>query len=186
MNLFEKDAPDPDDEKRQKWEEAVKRSRERAAHADRARQPERRGHQRLRWLHTSDQAREVTIRSPLEWWYSHWDVAERRSRRCCGPGCIPCATGSPVVIRYVLAVEEDSGQVSLLELRERHSALLDSLREAPRGQIGRRIRVFKAHKAKNAPVRIELLDVRDVTPIELSRVVAMLGLPAQRSLQLTE
>lgn len=165
------------------FDEAVENHRRKVAEYNNQRRPSKVSQNRLRWLRPTEQAVDLTIRSPLEWWYSHWDVAERRSRRCGGQGCIPCTLGQPVIIRFVLAVEDHAGVVWLMELNERALPFLDSLREAPKGQVGAVVRVLKTWKAKNAPIQLELVDRREVSPIEVSRVVSTLGLPAQRSLK---
>lgn len=96
-------------------------------------------------------------------------------------GCLACALGWPITIRFILAVQNDVGIIQWLELTDRHTTFLDSLREGPNGQIGARIRVSKAWKATNAPIVLELLGWTECSPIEMSRFVAALGLPAQRS-----
>lgn len=165
------------------FNEAVERLNERKRQHLNAQRPLAPPQKRLRWFVPSEEPAEFTVRSPLDYWYSHWDVPQRRSRRCGGPECLSCQLGSPVAIRFVLAVEGAEGLLWLLELRERHQELLESLREAPSGQIGARIRVFRAWKAKNAPIQIELIGRQEVVPIEISRVVRSLGLEAQRSLK---
>lgn len=85
-----------------------------------------------------------------------------------------------VQLRFVLAVEMPDGEVKLLELRERHTQAIEALNSHERGQVGAVIRVFKLWRQQNAPIEIELIERRAVVPIELSRLVKQLGLPALR------
>lgn len=163
------------------FEQKAAEHTERVRQFQRQRAPQKPPQNRLRWIRVDEVGETLTIRSPLEWWYSHWDVGQKRARRCCGPSCILCAEGNPVMIRFILAVERADGTIGLLELRERHNPLLEELRGHKEGQIGAVVRVLRAWKAKNAPIQVELVDRRLVVPIELSRVVATLGLPALRS-----
>lgn len=131
----------------------------------------------------------LTIRSPLEWWYSHWEPSLGRSRRCPGPQppldgqvqrsqCRLCIEGRSDQIRFVLAVELENGEVRFLELLERQEAFLTELNEShEHGQIGAVVRIRKLWRAANAPIDIELIDRRTVVPIQMSRFAKSLGLP---------
>lgn len=147
-----------------------------------SRRPSRSLSHRMTWFRVTEEPTAVVIRSPLEWWYSHFQPALHRARRCPGEECKLCEEGMSVQLRFVLAVECEDGQVKLLELRERHQEILEQINADPHGQVGAKITVFKAWKAKNAPVIIELVGRATVVPIELSRLVRSLGLePLKKS-----
>lgn len=163
------------------FEKAVKELNERKQHYNHSRRPTRKTSSRFAWLKVTDEAQTVVIRSPLDWWYSHFQPKIGRSRRCPGEGCKLCEEGMSVQLRFVLAVECEDGQVRLLELREKHAQIIEEINQGAHGQIGAKITVFKAWKAKNAPVLIELVGRTAVVPIELSRLIRSLGMDPLRS-----
>lgn len=160
------------------FEKAIAEQNKRREQYLQQRRPQREKQSRFTWLTITEEKVTVTIRSPLEWWYSHFQPALRRSRRCPGATCKLCSEGMSVQLRFVLAVECEDGVVRLVELREKHAQIIEEINAAEKGQVGAKITIFKAWRAKNAPVLIELVGRTAVVPIELSRLVRSLGLEA--------
>lgn len=133
-----------------------------------------------RWFSPSREASTLVVISPLEWWYSHWDQAASRTRRCAGAGCLACSEGSPVQIRFVLLVADVRGQRHLLELRERHRAQLQAMAKSPFDGVGTVLKVWRSEIGRGSPVEIEVVDRESVVPVVISSLVQKLGLPAVR------
>lgn len=117
------------------------------------------------------------VRSPLDWWHSHWDQTEQRTRQCAGPNCALCAEGQPPTLRFILRVDDPKGAPKLLELRERHRPLLELMNEHPQGQVGALISIRKSGFNRNAKVEAEYQGHKATTPISVAKLVLTLGLP---------
>jgi len=129
------------------------------------------------WLVASQKKQRVVIISRIRFWTSHWDVTAGKSRRCAGDACQLCAAGLPQQIRYVCLVVDQLGSQRLLEFRERHYAVLETMRCQPRGELGTVIVIQKSGEAKNSPVEIKAVGQEQVIEQEISRLVESLGLP---------
>lgn len=129
------------------------------------------------WFHITVKSVPLLVRSPLEWWYSHWDHNSGRSRRCGGSKCQLCRDGDPTTIRYVLLCELAEGRKVLLELREAQRPVLEELCDHEFGPVGATIGVRKRNFGRSQRVEVEILSRRHVPPIDISRLVAKLGLP---------
>lgn len=122
----------------------------------------------------------VTVLSPLEWWYSHWDPDERRSRRCGQTRCALCAVGLPVILRFVLLVQLPNGTQALLELRERHRSILQQIAQSPRGFVGAKLEVAHRNLSKHSKIDVDHIGHdASIVPSEISRLMPTLGLPAK-------
>lgn len=131
-----------------------------------------------RWLEVTERRREVLVVSEPEFWWSHWDVDARRSRRCGGAACLMCAGGSPRVLRVVLLVLDDRGAQHLLELRERHRDVIERMVGEYGGTAGVRVVVRKEGAARNAPVCVSVLCKESSCRVATAKLVESLGLPA--------
>lgn len=136
----------------------------------------------LRWYRGDSRKREFMILSKIEFWRSHWDAGQRRSRKCGGEECALCRLGFELTLRYVvLGIREGHGP-ELLEFRARHYPVLKLLDESERRGVGAFIRVYKEGTATNSPVMLEL-SRRERDPsaneVSISRYVEAFGLPAK-------
>jgi hypothetical protein len=132
----------------------------------------------LRWLSIGPAPVEVTILSPVDWWHSHWDAGAGRSRRCGKTNCLPCAEGSPVVVRFVLLVQTDDGRRWLCEFRDRHRPVLEEWVGRPDDAVGLRIRIWREGSGHKAPVMVQEIGYVKAVPVGIGPIVASLGLPA--------
>lgn len=123
----------------------------------------------------------VTVLSELHWWPSHWDEAAAKTRRCAGPDCVLCSSGSPAKLRFVLGVELQ-GERRLLELRDRHRPVLELLDTHPEGFPGAKLRIQKLGPGRNSPVDVEYKS-RTACPLvwDIGPLIPHLGLPALTS-----
>jgi len=122
---------------------------------------------------------QVTVLSPLEWWYSHWDPDVGRSRRCGQVKCALCARGLPIVLRFVLLIQLQNGLKCLLELRERHREELEAIAKSDRGFVGAKLEVWRNASNKHAKIQVEHVGFDStIVPHEISRLMPCLGLPA--------
>ena len=130
------------------------------------------------WLPSSKRTTAIVL-SPVEWWFSHWVRDLKRSRKCAGNNCLHCAQGDPVVLRYVLAIRRADGIPCLIELRDRHRELLNEMCAHPDGAPGHILAIKRKTEAAKSWIEVELLsDQKEaMVPMDISRLVATLGLP---------
>lgn len=126
------------------------------------------------WFKALERKSEVLIISEPTCWVSHWDPNVNRGRRCGGMQCYSCAVGAQRQMRAVVLVVDSRGKEHLLELRERHREQLDSWEST----VGLRISIKKEGGARNSPVSIVALGFEAAVERDITRLVAVLGLPA--------
>lgn len=132
------------------------------------------------WIVPGREPIRVTILSPLEWWYSHWDPKARRSRRCGQVRCALCAQGLAIVLRFVLLCRLPNGRQALLELRERHRPVLQEIAKSPHGFVGAKIELNHRNPSKHSKIDVEHLGHDStIVPSTIDRLMPTLGLPAQ-------
>lgn len=128
----------------------------------------------VEWLKLSDRWQEVMVISEPTSWISHFDVQLRRTRRCGGSTCYPCATGAQRQLRVVIMVVDGRGKDFLLELRERHREMFDRYES----MVGLRLRIRKFGTASNSPVEVKPIEFAAAVERDIGRLVESLGLPA--------
>lgn len=134
---------------------------------------------KVSWLSATTRRQRVVVISKIRFWVSHWDVSAGQSRRCAQATCALCQAGLPQVYRYVVLVVNSSGLQQLVELRDRHYGLMESLRNQPRGELGAVLTIRKTGDARNSPVEITSSDQEVVVEQDITRLVDCLGLPAK-------
>lgn len=135
---------------------------------------------RTGFLVVNHKPQELVVLSQVEWWITHWDVQERKSRKCGGDRCLLCSLGFPQVLRVVLMVLTPDNTHKLFELRERHRSIWEHM-IAMGGPVGCTIRVKKEGMAKNSALFVHVVqrDLMRVAEASISNLVGSLGLPAQ-------
>ncbi len=135
--------------------------------------------EKLRFMEITSRRQRVVVISKFRAWLSHYDVTERKTRRCGGATCLLCQMGLASCYRYVAMVVDQNGTHKLLELRERHLGLLEVIRNDPKGEVGCILNVRKAGDAINSPVEVTCSDRQNVIEQDIQKLVDVLGLPAK-------
>jgi hypothetical protein len=128
------------------------------------------------FIKLTDRRQELLVVSPVEAWISHWDNNLHRSRRCAGATCALCHVGVPRKIRFIVMVIDGAGHEKLLELRERHRALCESLNAVIESGFGARIVARKEGKAVNSPLDVRFLEKQEAYIREIRKLVDCFGL----------
>lgn len=125
------------------------------------------------WPKVTGRKQELLVISEPTPWISHWEVQLKRARRCGGPGCLLCAMGQQKQLRVVLMCADNFGRDALLELRERHRECLDRFEAT----VGLKIRLWRAGKAQNSPVMLEVTGEGSAVARDIKALVDSFGLP---------
>lgn len=128
-----------------------------------------------RFLKVTSDLQRVTIISAVHWWHGHYDPITRRPYRCGGEICSWCDAGRQRELRFVVGVADGSGVRWLLELRERHRAILEELEAQDGGSVGTVADVFKAGQAINSPVQVELRSRKRADEWDIALLASALG-----------
>lgn len=123
---------------------------------------------------TSDLAR-LTIVTDVHWWHGHYDHKSGVPHRCGGSICSYCDAGRQPELRFVLGCYHGGKGRVLIELRERHRAVLEQILAQPEGIVGTVIDIYKKGEAKNSPVEVEMRSRSHAEPWDIRLLVESLG-----------
>ena len=115
------------------------------------------------WFSASTTTKYVTVRSECGWFLGHWSGG---SVRCDStPDCSICASGAGQRLFTYLFVEDEHGEILVLEIPERLIDLAEELGDA----VGTNLAIRREGTARNSRIEIivvgsEVVDTLDIWP----------------------